>query len=67
MSREESPWYCPNCGSWIGWKLDTCLNGHDRPRLPLRYDDVEFDHSAYVSWRHRTRGKIRSLLGKWSP
>lgn len=63
--REESPWFCPECETWVGWKLAACLEGHNRPRLPLRYSDVEFDYSKRVTLRHRLRGKIRSLLAGW--
>jgi len=59
--REESPWYCPDCRTWVGWKRDTCANGHECPRLPLRYDDVPFDYSLKVTRRHRIVGKLRSL------
>lgn len=59
-----SPWYCPHCESWIGRKLGSCLNGHSRPRLPLYYDDVEFDYSRRVTLRHRIRAKIRRVIGR---
>jgi hypothetical protein len=60
--RSESPWYCPGCRSWNGWKLETCLGCDEgRPRLPLRYDDVAFDDSRKVTLRHRIRGKLQSL------
>jgi hypothetical protein len=61
--RDESPWYCPTCEVWSGWKTDQCLEGHDRPRLPLRYDDVAFDDAWRVDRRDRLRGALRSLVG----
>ncbi|WBE14042.1 hypothetical protein CWS96_gp09 [Saline Natrinema sp. J7-1 virus 1] len=61
--RSESMWFCPHCTKWVGCKLDRCLEGHDRPRLPLRSDDVDFDASWRVDLRDRLRGKLRSLLG----
>ncbi|WP_018257663.1 hypothetical protein [Halomicrobium katesii] len=61
--RHESPWYCPECAIWVGWKLDTCSEGHDRPRLPLRYVDVEYDDAWRVERRDRLRGKVHSLWG----
>ncbi|ELY66938.1 hypothetical protein CYV19_05150 [Natronobacterium gregoryi SP2] len=62
--RTESPWFCPECEIWVGWKHDECSERHHRPRLPLRYDDVEFDHSWQVTFRHRLRGKLRSLFNR---
>jgi len=64
-NRDESPWYCPKCegGMWVGWKRDTCGEGHERPRLPLRYDDVDVDNSWQVTRRDRLRGALRSLVG----
>ena len=59
-----SPWYCPHCEMWIGKKLDSCLNGHARPRLPLYYDDVDFDDSWRVTQRDRVRAKLRRLIGR---
>jgi len=62
--RDESPWYCANCRSWIGWKLDTCPTCDKyQPRFPLRYDDVPFDYSLKVTIRHRVLGACRSLMG----
>ena len=60
--RSESPWYCPVCVTWVGWRLDECSNGHARPQLPLRYCDVPFDYSRKVTLRHRLRAKLRGLL-----
>lgn len=59
-----SPWYCPHCETWVGKKLDSCLNGHTRPRFPLYYDDVEFDYSLRVAWRHRIRAKLWRIRGR---
>lgn len=59
--RSESPWYCPECELWIGYKLDECNDGHERPRLPLRYDDVPYDDSWRVTSRDRLRSKLLSL------
>ena len=59
-----SPWYCPHCEMWIGKKLDSCLEGHSRPRLPLYYDDVDFDDSWRVTQRDRVRAKLRRLIGR---
>lgn len=57
--RDESPWYCPECELWVGWKLDECVTGgHSMPRRPLRYDDVPFDDSHRVNWRHRLKAKL---------
>lgn len=55
-------WYCPECESWLGWKLDECFGcGNARPRLPLRADDVEYSESCRVDDRDRLRGKLLSL------
>ena len=59
-----SPWFCPHCEMWIGKTLDSCLNGHARPRLPLYYDDVDFDDSWRVTQRDRVRAKLRRLIGR---
>ncbi|OVE84727.1 hypothetical protein [Natronolimnobius baerhuensis] len=64
--RTESPWYCPQCVIWVGWKHDECLEGHDCPRLPLRYDDIETDNSWQVTRRDRLRGTWRSLADRLS-
>lgn len=64
--RRESPWYCPGCEHWVGWKLDECIGDceRDRPRWPLYHEDVEFDDSHYVTARHRLRAKIRGLVAE---
>ena len=59
-----SPWYCPYCESWVGRKRDQCANGHSRPRLPLYYDDVEFDYSPRVTNYQRLRSKIWRVIGR---
>lgn len=59
-----SPWYCPHCEMWVGKKLDSCLEGHSRPRLPLYYDDVDVDFSEWVTTRDRVRAKLRRLTGR---
>ena len=59
--RTESPWLCPDCETWVGWKRETCGNGHDCPRFPMRYCDVDFDVSWKVSRQDRLRGKLRSI------
>jgi len=60
--RSESPWYCPECKAWVGWRLDRCVReGHSRPRFPLRYCDVDFDYSLKVTRWHRLRAKLRGL------
>ena len=60
--REQSPWYCPKCEIWVGWKLDSCSSGHSRPSFPLRYDDVDFDYAHKVSRTDRLRGKIKAAF-----
>lgn len=57
-------WYCPTCQIWVGWKLDECLAGHDRPRFPVYVDDVEIEHSRDVTTGHRLRAKLRGLLAE---
>lgn len=60
--REESPWYCSECRAWVGWKLDTCFEcERDRPRFPLRYDDVPFDDSQKVQLRHRIKARLTGV------
>jgi hypothetical protein len=59
-----SPWYCPHCEMWVGKKLDSCLEGHSRPRLPLFYDDVDVDDSWRVGLRDRVRAKLRRVIGR---
>jgi len=62
--RKESPWYCPDCVAWNGWMLGRCLEcERRRPRLPLRYVDVDVDAAWRVDRRDRLRGKSRSLRG----
>ena len=57
--RSESPWYCPECELWVGWKLDECATGnHARPRLPLRWDDVR-KPAFRVTRRDRVLAKLR--------
>jgi hypothetical protein len=63
MTREESPWYCKNCRHWVGWKRPECACGREEPRWPLRYDDVDFDHSHNVTAKHRLKGIWLSLRG----
>lgn len=60
---DESPWLCPDCRTWNGWRLDRCL-GCDRepPRIPVRVDDVATDRSFEVSTKDRVRVKLRKLL-----
>ncbi|WP_181691371.1 hypothetical protein [Natronomonas sp. LN261] len=59
-----SPWYCPHCEMWVGTKLDTCLEGHSCPRLPLYYDDVDVDTSWRVTLRDRVRSKLQRVIGR---
>lgn len=59
-----SPWYCSHCEVWVGRKLHSCLNGHSRPRLPLYYNDVDFDYSPRVRLRDRVSAKFRRLIGR---
>ncbi|QKY16419.1 hypothetical protein [Halorubrum sp. CBA1229] len=57
--RSKSPWYCPKCTAWVGYQLDECVtDGHDRPRRPLRWDDVE-KPSFEVTYRDRLLAKVR--------
>lgn len=56
--RDESPWYCPGCGLWVGWKRDRCSCGQTIPRLPLRYDDVDTDNSFEVTRWDRLKAKL---------
>ena len=56
--RSKSPWYCPKCETWVGYKLEKCVTGgHDRPRRPLRWDDVE-KPSFEVTIRERLLAKV---------
>ena len=61
----ESMWLCPRCEIWVGWKLNSCREGHDRPRIPVRVEDVEEEISWRVSRWDRYRVKARKL-GGWS-
>ena len=64
VDATPSPWYCPHCETWVGTKLDSCLNRHSRPRLPLYYDDVEFDYAPRVTLRDRLRAKVLRVIGR---
>lgn len=63
MTRDESMWYCPKCRTWVGRKLDECVGaGHERPRYPLYYDDVDVDHAHDVTAYDRLSAKLRGVL-----
>jgi len=51
-------------GGILSLNQDSCLDGHARPRLPLYYDDVDFDDSWRVTQRDRVRAKLRRLIGR---
>jgi len=61
----RSPWYCPDCELWIGYKLETCSEGHSPPRIPVRHDDVDVDDSRLVTRWDRFRIKMSKTL-RWS-
>ena len=62
----DAMWLCPHCAIWVGTKLDTCSEGHERPRIPVTHDDVAVDDSRHVARTDRIRVKARKLLG-WPP
>ena len=65
MPQIESPWYCPECETWNGWKLTECLGcGRQPPRIPIRHADVPFDDSTKVGLRDRVRVKAKKLLSR---
>jgi len=57
--QRESPWFCPDCEHWVGWKRQQCSCGREEPRFPLRYDDVTFDQAWRVTRRDRLVAKLR--------
>lgn len=64
LDATPSMWYCPHCEMWVGKKLDSCLEGHSRPRLPLYSADVDFDNSWRVRLRDRVRSKLLRVIGR---
>lgn len=61
----DGMWLCPHCKIWVGSKLDTCREGHERPRIPVTTQDVEVAVSTRVTRWDRIRLKVRKLLGWW--
>lgn len=59
--HRDSPWYCPGCERWVGWKRSECSCGRQEPRLPLRYEDVDVDSSRRVTRRDRLAVKLRGV------
>ena len=64
MTDLDAMWFCPECRTWVGRKLDQCVTeGHPRPRIPVTTDDVDVDHAFDVTRRMRLRVKARKFLG----
>jgi len=57
--QRESPWFCPDCEHWVGWKRRQCSCGRREPRFPLRHEDVAVDQAWRVTRRHRLLAKLR--------
>jgi hypothetical protein len=54
-------WYCPACETWVGRKLDECLDGHTRPLVPVWSAHVDVDDARRVTVGDRLRAKVRGL------
>lgn len=49
-------WFCPKCETWVGSKLDECLEGHSRPWRPVL--NTEPKPAWEVTFWDRVRAKI---------
>jgi hypothetical protein len=55
-------WWCSICRTWNGSELPSCLNcERDRPRLPVRDDNVPVEHSDDVTLFMRARARLIAL------
>lgn len=57
--REETMWYCPECETWNGWKLDVCLGCKTpQPRFPVHAADVDANDARNITLLDRLKAKV---------